>query len=264
MEGNEICVDGLGVNGSMLTKSENEIFESMVSQFSRTFRGKLYRDGVPVPRVYLSAPVRVLFVFREPNFKNKPKDWDMREQVRELAERGTPNRWWDIKVPRLGHAVVHALAGGSPSYARFQKLIDRNKRTQECLFPFGFIQIKKVGGGSNSVTAEIEEHANLYRQFLKKQIALYEPHLIIACGLLPGSPARLLNQYVLPAFVGKERQTGGFAWWRFANSARPAAMLEFNHPAARHSREQLYRDLALAVREIADGCSFNRAGRAAE
>ena len=73
MEGKEIGVDGLGVTASMLTNSENKIFDSMVSQFSRTFRGKLYRDGVPVPHVYLSTPVRVLFVFREPNFKNKPK-----------------------------------------------------------------------------------------------------------------------------------------------------------------------------------------------
>ncbi len=113
------------------------------------------------------------------------------------------------------------------------------------------MQIKKVGGGSSSVSSQIEEHAKTYRQFLKKQIALYQPHLIIGCGLGGGSPARLLNKYVMPPFVGNERHTGGFAWWRFSDSARPVAMLEFNHPAARHSREQIYRDLASAVRQIA-------------
>ena len=106
----------------------------------------------------------------------------------------------------------------------------RNERTRECLFPFVFMQIKKVGGGSSSVSSQIEEHAKTYRQFLKKQIALYRPHLIIGCGLGGGLPARLLNKYVLPPFVGNERHTGGFAWWRFSDSARPVALLSLIIP----------------------------------
>jgi hypothetical protein len=40
-----------------------------------------------------------------------------------------------------------------------------------------------------------------------------------------------------------------FRWWRY--SGRPVAMLEFNHPSFRGSREQQYYALASAVREIA-------------
>jgi len=43
-----------------------------VRGFPRIFKRKLYRDGVPALEVYRGAPIQVLFVFREPNFKNKP------------------------------------------------------------------------------------------------------------------------------------------------------------------------------------------------
>lgn len=251
-----------------ITERENAIFDSMVEQVPAEFKGRLTRDGVPNPDVYSSRPVRVLFVFREANSDNEPRDWDQRAMVRNPRFQGTLskppsiNGWWNSKVAGLGHAVAYALAGGSSpsSYANFQPWIapderTGNFRTHQFLFPFGFIQIKKVGGGGQSNSAEIERHANIYSPFLKAQLNLYEPHLIIGCGVGAGSPARLLNRYVLPRFK-EENQTADrrfkrrFTWWRFSDSDQPVAMLEFNHPSFRGSREQQYAALASAVREI--------------
>lgn len=66
-----------------LRTREDSILDALENrQGDRTFRGRLYRDGVPSPEVYLLRPVRVLFVFREPNMP-KQLPHDMREEVRD-------------------------------------------------------------------------------------------------------------------------------------------------------------------------------------
>jgi hypothetical protein len=146
-----------------ITARENVIFDSMVEQFPAEFKGRLTRDGVPKPDVYLSRPVRVLFVFREANSDNEPRDWDQRKMVLNPRFQGTLskppsiNGWWNSKVAGLGHAVIYAVEGGSipSSYAMFQPWIAAdertgNFRTHQFLWPFGFIQIKAtVATGSD-------------------------------------------------------------------------------------------------------------------
>src|SRR5437867_1310616 len=120
-----------------ITERENAIFDSMVEQFPAEFKGRLTRDGVPNPDAYSSHSVRVLFVFREANSKDRPSDWDMRAQVRDprfqgrRSKRPEINGWWNSKVAGLGHAVVYALASGSSpsSYAMFQPWVAPDERT---------------------------------------------------------------------------------------------------------------------------------------
>ena len=84
----------------------------------KTFLGKLYRDGVPTPQVYLAQRVRVLFVFREPNMRGVPYPLDMRDEVsdeffRPLGRDGTrqersPKSWWNGKAGMFAHSVAAA------------------------------------------------------------------------------------------------------------------------------------------------------------
>src|SRR5205823_4633752 len=147
------------------------------------------------PDIYLAQRVRVVFVFREPNLRDDPYELDMRAQIRDPEFRAmhhgdyrkpaTRRGWWNWKVGCLAHAVVGALAGRSPEqgFAQFDALIRRGHRAHEFLFPFGFMQIKKVGGSDESRGDEIAAHARTYSDVLRQQLALYEPHLVIACGL---------------------------------------------------------------------------------
>jgi len=203
----------------------------------------------------------VAFVFREPNMGGAPYEMDMRAQLNDPQFRafrnGTFGRpasirgWWNCKVGALAHAVVNALNDERPqkAFVRFQSLIECRHRNHDFLHRFAFMQIKKVGGAGTSKSAEIERHAIDYSQYLKRQIVVYRPHLIIGCGRPPASPARLLNQYVLPA--GQEHRThdGRWTWWRYGLSGRPMAMLEFRHPS-RGSSEDKYCSLLSAVREV--------------
>jgi hypothetical protein len=253
-----------------LTRREDRLFRALVDDPQGTFKNKLYRDGLPRPDIYTKQKVRVVFVFREPNLPD-PVDLDMRAQVRDPEFRGfcrgeywlpaTNRGWWNGKVGRYGHAVVGALAGFSATKGctEFEALLDRHERAHKFLFPFGFMQIKKVGGGGRSKSQEIAAHARDYADVLHCQLALYQPHIVIACGLGGRSPAKLLRKYVLTNDADELRTSDGrFRWWRFRGDVRPAALLEFLHPSSFRSGQERYLALASAVRDIMKGARLRR------
>jgi hypothetical protein len=247
-----------------LALGEGRLFRALVHRASKTFAGKLYPDGVPRPDIYTKQAVRVVFVFREANLGNRPCDVDMCAEVRDPQFRqsrngrlGKPGRrlaWWNNKVGSFGHAVLTSLKGVPPpqAFATFDRLrSDERWRAHDFLFPFGFVQIKKVGGGGRSNDEEIEAHASAYAHVLTKQLTLYKPNLVVACGLGGKSPAKLLRKYVLTGAATEHwTRDGRFLWWRFRDGAQPAALLEFLHPSSRASRRARYISLATAVRDI--------------
>jgi len=248
-----------------LTRAENRLFARLLARTPQTFGGKLYRDGVPRPDVYLQQAIHVVFVFREPNLGDRPCDVDMCAEVRDplfrqsrnglLGEPGRRLAWWNNKVGSFGHAVRSAINGTPPkrAFAEWEKLLgEEDWRAHDFLFPFGFVQIKKVGGGGTSNDDDIEHFARDYADVLREQLALYQPDLVIACGRGGRSPAKLLRKYVLTQSAA-ERWTRGaeaFGWWRFDSGTHPTALLEAPHPSARGSREARYIALLSAVREV--------------
>ena len=225
-----------------------------------TFLGRLYRDGVPTPEVYLAQRVRVLFVFREPNMRGEAHAHDMRDEVsderfRPLTQSGTreersPKSWWNGKAGMFAHAVTAALEkeAWAVAFDRFEK----GGWNHDVVNRFAYIQIKKVGGGGTANADEICAHAAKYATTLKKQVDLYRPHLVLGCGVGQDSPARLLAAHVLAG--GREAVTGqsGATWWKFSPDARPRAMVQLWHPARRGRRSELYQDVWSSVREVVD------------
>ena len=63
----------MDITSRKLRLRENRILNALENRpGDRTFRGRLYRDGVPSPEVYLKQRIKVVFVFREPNMP-KPR-----------------------------------------------------------------------------------------------------------------------------------------------------------------------------------------------
>lgn len=243
-----------------LRAREDAIFDALENTpRDRTFRNRLYRDGVPTPESYIAQPVRVLFVFREPNMRGTPHPHDMREEVNDERFRprwqdGTrqdrsAKSWWNGKAGMFAHAVAAALDG-----ELWTKAFDRFAEggwNHEVVNRYGYIQVKKIGGGGEADADEICAHAAKYATTLKLQVELYRPHLVLGCGIGRDSPARLLAAHVLPG--GEERITSksGATWWKFPARACPRAMVQLWHPARRRSRQELYEDVWSSVREVA-------------
>ena len=188
-----------------LRTREDSVLDALENrQGDRTFRGRLYRDGVPSPEVYLLQPVRVLFVFREPNMP-KQRPHDMREEVRDhffrpitadgRREERSRRGWWNAKAGLFAHAVAAAL-DGEPWKSAFHRFCEFDWN-HEVVNRFAYVQIKKVGGAGTANAAEIRQHAEKYRDLIAQQITLYQPNLVLGCGVGSDSPARLLCDLVL-------------------------------------------------------------------
>jgi hypothetical protein len=246
-----------------LRHRENQILDALEGTLGDgTFRGKLYRDGVPSPQIYVKQPVRVVFVFREPNMRGVPWAEDMRDAVHDKRfrplrcgkrEDRSTNGWWNAKVGLFAHAVGAALAGRSEgaAYREFSSVLRKGEWNHAVVNRFGYMQIKKVGGRGTANPSEICEHAKKYATTLARQLELYRPHVVIGCGIGAASPAQLLAQYVLSGGIVEKTSRTGAKWWRFRRTARPVAMLQLYHPSKRGSRASLYSDVWRSVDEVA-------------
>jgi hypothetical protein len=245
-----------GGTGEM-TRRENAIFDEL-ERMHRNLRGRLYRDGIPSPEVYLKQPVRVVFVFREPNLGGRSCRHDMRDEVRDeqfrpLMPNGTrpqaqPKGWWNWKAGMFAHAVAAAL--GDEPWRHAFKRFHEGGWTHDVVNRFGYVQIKKIGGGGTSKAAEIRSHAEQYADTLRQQLELYRPHLVIGGGVGSHSPAALLAKQVLIGGTEKQTKASGATWWEFGASARPRAMVQLWHPARRGSMSELYKHVWSSVREV--------------
>lgn len=246
-----------------LTRRENQIFQRLERNTrDRTFAGgRLCRDGVPSPGIYLKEPVRVLFVFREANLNGATKRLDLRDEIRDpffrplqggRREERRPTTWWNARAGMFAHAVAAAIDGKpqSQSFQDFRRTIVEGEWHHDVVNRFAYIQIKKVGGRGTSNAREIARFAERYAETLRAQIDLCRPHLVIGGGTPPGSPAELLNKFVLPSGEKARLRSTGATWWRFGSRSRPRAVLQHWHPARRGSRAELYRDLWTSLREV--------------
>jgi hypothetical protein len=177
------------------------------------------------------------------------------ERFRPLGPKGVrievpPKKsWWNAKAGLFAHAVAAVLDGepASKAYRRFCLGVWNHAVVNR----FGYIQIKKVAGGGTSKAKELRVYAKTYAGTLSQQIKLYEPDLILGCGVGGGSPAGLLAQYVLTDGQKQRTAKTGATWWRFTKSPRPRAMVQLWHPAWRGDRWMLYDDVWGSVEEVA-------------
>ena len=243
-----------------LTSAENALFDAL-ERDDPTFRKGLYRDGIPSPATYLRQDVRVVFVFRDPNFGGRPRPHDMRDEIRDAQfrplkadgsrEQRRPTCWWNWKAGMFAHATAAALDDEPwrAAFARFQKR-DWN---HEVVNRFGYVQIKKLAGGGVANSRQIRDHAERHAAVLTRQFDLYKPNLVIGCGTPPASPAELLAQYVFTGGTPGTTGTSKAKCWMFGTSSSPATLLQLWHPARRGSKAELYEDVWKSVRDVVTG-----------
>ena len=148
----------------------------------------------------------------------------------------------------FAHAVAEALDGESwdEAFSRFRA----GGWNHEVVNRFAYIQIKKVGGGGTSKADEICSHAEQYATTLKRQLDLYQPHLVLGCGVGRDSPAGLVAAHILPGGVRATTDGTGAAWWEFPSAALPRALVRLWHPARRGRKSELYQDVWSSVHEV--------------
>ncbi|MEC4723419.1 hypothetical protein RY831_30205 [Noviherbaspirillum sp. CPCC 100848] len=157
---------------------------------SDAFDDHFVEDGIVSPPHWASAPVRILHVLKETN--------DYQTSITELIHKVVTTKrkselWWRPTFHNAGrwtHGLMHGVDGGEADY----RVAHRNRR--RALLHCAFINLKKTTGG-RTATIAVEQAAERDAVFLREQIALIAPQIVVCGGTLG-----IVKQYLFPD-IGK-------------------------------------------------------------
>lgn len=133
-----------------------------VSQFST--------DGIVNPDEYERAKVRVLFVLKE---TNDYPDGDLREYLA-AGPRG----------PAF-HTLGRWALGLQEGFARSDLPEGPLPELRRAVHQAAFMNLKKITGGADAEADPINEFTHQDQHFLRDQIAIIDPDVIVSCGVRP-------------------------------------------------------------------------------
>lgn len=217
-----------------LSEREDALFDRW-----RPLRPQFVADGAADEDAYFLSSRRLLFVLKEVNDPNGG-NWDLRQFMR---EGGRPQTWDNITRWVEGIRML-------PSDLPWSKVetIDHARRLR-ILRSIAAVNLKKSPGFHTADPRQLAIAASEDKFFLNEQVALYEPDLIICCGV--GKVFHWpVDLGVVPAW---KRTSRGVEFHEY----RPGRfVISYVHPQARVANNLLYYGLVDAVREIAAGPSL--------
>ncbi len=183
--------------------------------------------------------LKIVYILKEVNDKNRKKDGDLRDY---LAEGGRRQTWNNIALWTYGLKNLKINYYWKDLEVKLNEPDFRKDQLQQiCAF-----NIKKTPGHNKSNSNVIEKYGKEDREFIRKQFDIYSDcNLFICCGT-PIAP--IMRKYIV-----EER----FDEWditkkgiRYKTLGENKHLIWYSHPEARVDNNILYYGLIDSVREI--------------
>lgn len=192
---------------------EDRLFEEW--EQARSNYKSFDRDGIVNPQVWEQTEPKVIFVLKETN--------DLRGDLRTFLANGgskTFYRTWN-NIVRWAEIVLY----GTYSTKLTQK------RRDEILPHICAINLKKESGGERSNKGEIRLAAKDDKDYIKRQIALYQPDLVITCGFdLVGDTLKNIVYYEESAEWKNDINELYYYESRLINQSKKIYVISMPHP----------------------------------
>jgi len=194
------------------------------------------KDGAVNPESFINSNPKVLYILKEAN-GGKEKDWkggDLREYLNKYAD-----RWqtWNT-VARWQYAIAHLKEEIVwNSVDRISKSIRKTLLKNAVV-----INLKKVPGDQQSNMKEIKAFAQKDSEFIKAQISIYKPNIVI-CG---GTGDIVKELGLLGSFFKWEKSSRGIEFCAINN----ITILNCKHPGVRISKKKIFWDVVHTLREV--------------
>lgn len=191
----------------------------------------LIPDGLVDEEQYDSSPRKLLFLMKE---VNGGRDWDLRDFLR---AGGRPATWDNIARWTQG---LHNL---DREYGWAELERDNDARRLELLKKICVVNVKKVPGGHTSEAKQIHTAGKENAEWLRQQISIYRPELIICCG----------TERDYSEIIGNRpdwHMTGRGVLYA---QEQDRIVISYAHPEARVRDCLLYYGLIDAAKEICEG-----------
>ena len=221
-----------------LEQMQADLFERWKSEKGYTL---FISDGIFDTKTWQSQALKVLYVLKEANWEGGCPEKGL---CNYLLSEESPTYWktWN-NIARWSKALLEG--GDYPSEVTKQDKTKWMKR-------IAFLNLKKIGGGSVAVNQEIESFAISDKQYIKEQIELCDPDIIICCGRGNGKNADLLYYKVFEGVGCSEwKQTPNkynYFDLKLPNSVKTIPVISFYHPQMRGGHEKFklrYEDMLM-------------------
>lgn len=210
----------------MLKEQEKELFSKWKNEQGYQY---FISDGVFDEVEWNQQKYKVLFVLKEANWTNG--NTDLCEFL--LSEK-SPSYWktWN-NVARWAKALIEQ--GEYPHYV--------SKPDKSFWFrKIAAMNLKKVGGDAIAENETIREYAEKDRTYLKAQIELYSPDIIICCGRGKGKNADVLHDIVFDSTQVSEWQEPiteeKYNYFITIIDGKQVPVVSFYHPQMRGDHEK--------------------------
>lgn len=212
---------------------EEEFFNRWESEIASDDKAIFIKDGMVNPERYEAAKVKITFILKEVNSPTSEK-WELSKYVRNGGRASTWNN-----IARWTAAIIEN-----------KMFSEVNNMTAECrkeyLAQISVVNLKKTPGLATSKPKEIKTHAEVNREYLIKQLDIYEPDVVICCGT-----GQIFVETVLgiknPEWI-KPNGPNGISYLR--DTQRNRWIISTYHPQARKRKEFLYNILVPYVKDL--------------
>ncbi len=207
-----------------IIERQNSLFEKWKIE-----REGFIADGVVDEEAYLSSKPRVVYLLKE---VNGGQDWSLTDYI---SAGGRAHTWnniarWQYGLQNLEREI------------HWDEIKDiSNNWRKERLQSICAVNVKKTSGGCTSKKDELVEKAFQDRKFLKEQIEIYNPDIIICCGT-----SYLYFDYIYGIRAEGKMTNRGI--WFIKDKSK--VIVSYLHPEARVRDSMLYYGLTDAVKEI--------------
>ena len=195
----------------------------------RILHPELVTDGIIDEEAYTKSKIKILYLLKE---VNGGENWDLCEFIAGGARAQTWNNItrWTMGLQNLDKDIPW----------NDMENITENQR-KEILKSVCVVNVKKTSGGHTADSKKLEEAAEEDSAFLRKQLAIYEPEVIICCGT-----DWLYFDYIYNYKPKWEMTSRGI--WYVRDEEK--IIISYSHPEARTKDCLLYYGLVDAVKEI--------------
>ncbi len=191
------------------------------------------KDGIIDPARWNTTSIKVLFLLKEayPDEPHKATDWDLRILLKE--------NWKKPKGVLFRRAACWAYAAkhfSDPIQPQLPADDNAWSEAGECLLSAAIVNVKKSCGKNSSDLEDIKMHAQVDGEFLKRQIELIMPNIVI-CGY-----TWFAVQHLWP---------GAEVLYHRSYQADKKVFIDFWHPANRYPNDLNYYTLTSLLRHPA-------------
>jgi len=156
---------------------KNELLDGLFDQWKTEYRKKgitiegFSKDGIVNENSYTKAKCRILFVLRETN--DFPSSNYYQGELRKFLNGTLKYQIW-CTVGRWAYWLLN-------DFPTYQNNVDANI-VHDSLRQTAVLNLKKLTGDSRSDLDEINETSHRDREFIKREVEIIDPQVVVACG----------------------------------------------------------------------------------